>query len=190
MAIQLIIGYLCVNLKRTYWEKLKTMNYIVTPAYSLKLIIFATNPRQSALGQLGTFFIKNMPTPMCKEPLRSAPKVAEDNRESLKSLANLLQKCCVSLENIGQSSSRDSMHVIMSVVNKLPIELNVRGSNTQSTLKENSANGPNLPNCQHFFPRRADRRIQYLGVKYFQPKQSRHARRTHTYRQQRKPKKA
>ena len=32
-------------------------------------------------------------------------------------------KCCVSLKNIEQVSSLDSMHVIMGVVNKLPINL-------------------------------------------------------------------
>ena len=52
----------------------------------------------------------------CEERLRSAPKVPEDDREKLKSLANLLEKCCVSLKGIWQTSSLDSMHVMMSVI--------------------------------------------------------------------------
>ena len=59
----------------------------------------------------------------CEESLTSISKILDDDREKLKSLSNLLEKCCVSLENIGQVSSLDSMHVIMGVVNKLPISL-------------------------------------------------------------------
>ena len=59
----------------------------------------------------------------CEEQLRSASKVNEDDRNGLKVLANLMEKCCISLENIGQSSSLDSMHVMMGVVNKLPVDL-------------------------------------------------------------------
>ena len=59
----------------------------------------------------------------CEESLTSISKIADDDREKLKSLSNLFEKCCVSLENIGQVSSLDSMHVIMGVVNKLPISL-------------------------------------------------------------------
>ena len=51
----------------------------------------------------------------CEESLTSISKIPDDNREKL--------KCCVSLENIGQVSSLDSMHMIMGVVNKLPITL-------------------------------------------------------------------
>ena len=59
----------------------------------------------------------------CEESLTSISKIPDDDSETLKSLSNLLEKCCVSLENIGQVSSLDSMHVIMGVVNKLPISL-------------------------------------------------------------------
>ena len=59
----------------------------------------------------------------CEERLRTAAKVCEDNRKGLKSLSSLLEKCCVPLQNIGQSFSLDSMHVMMGVVNKLPIDL-------------------------------------------------------------------
>jgi len=59
----------------------------------------------------------------CEERLRSAPKVTEDNRDSLKSLANLLEKCCIAVKNIEQSSSLDSMHMMMCVINKLPMDL-------------------------------------------------------------------
>ena len=59
----------------------------------------------------------------CKNRLRSAPKVPEDDRKKLKSLADLLEKCCVSLKDIGQTSSLDLMHVLMSVINKLPLDL-------------------------------------------------------------------
>ena len=59
----------------------------------------------------------------CEERLRSAPKVPEHDREKLKSLANLLEKCCVSLKNIGQTSGLDSIHAMMSVINKLPLDL-------------------------------------------------------------------
>ena len=38
-------------------------------------------------------------------------------------MSQLLEKCCMSLKNIEQVSSLDSMHVIMSVVKKLPINL-------------------------------------------------------------------
>ena len=61
-----------------------------------------------------------------EELLRSAPKVPEDDREKLKSLANLLVKCCVSVKDIGQTSSLDTTHVIMSIVNKLPLDLKER----------------------------------------------------------------
>ena len=59
----------------------------------------------------------------CEERLRSARKVPEHDREKLKSLANLFVKSCVSLKDIGQTSSLDSMHVMMSVINKLPLDL-------------------------------------------------------------------
>ena len=59
----------------------------------------------------------------CEESLTSISNIPHDDSETLKSLSNLLEKCCVSLENIGQVSSLDSMHVIMGVVNKLPISL-------------------------------------------------------------------
>ena len=59
----------------------------------------------------------------CEERLRSAAKVPEDDREKLESLANLLEKCCVSLKDIGQTSSFDTMHAMMSVTNKLPLDL-------------------------------------------------------------------
>ena len=59
----------------------------------------------------------------CEESLTSISKILNDDREKLKSLSNLLEKCCISLENIKQVSSLDSMHVIMGVVNKLPISL-------------------------------------------------------------------
>ena len=59
----------------------------------------------------------------CEERLRGAAKVPEDDREKLKSLANLLEKCCVSLKDIGQTSNLDSMHVMMSEINKLPLDL-------------------------------------------------------------------
>jgi len=59
----------------------------------------------------------------CEERLGSTAKVHEDDRKGLKNLANLLEKYCTTLENISQSSSLDSMHVMMGVVNKLPIEL-------------------------------------------------------------------
>ena len=46
----------------------------------------------------------------------------DDNREKLKLLANLMEKCCVSQELIGQASSLDSMHVLMGTVNKLTVD--------------------------------------------------------------------
>ena len=58
-----------------------------------------------------------------EECLRTAAKVCVDDRKGLKSLSNLLEKCRVSLQNIGQSSSLDSMHVMMGSVNKLRIDL-------------------------------------------------------------------
>ena len=59
----------------------------------------------------------------CEERLKSAQRVPEDDRERLKSLAQLLEKCCVSLEHIGEASTLDSMHVMMNIINKLPVEL-------------------------------------------------------------------
>ena len=59
----------------------------------------------------------------CEGRLRKALKVPEDDREKLKSLANLLEKCYVSLKDTGQTSSLDSMHVIMSVFHILPLDL-------------------------------------------------------------------
>ena len=41
----------------------------------------------------------------------------------LKLLANLMEKCCVFLEHIGQASSLDSMHVLMGIANKLPVDI-------------------------------------------------------------------
>ena len=55
----------------------------------------------------------------CKERLKSVHKILDDDKNKLKSLSQLLEKCCVSLKNIEQVSSLDSMHVIMGVVNKL-----------------------------------------------------------------------
>ena len=48
--------------------------------------------------------------------------VDDDNREKLKLLANLMEKCCVSQALIGQASSLDSMHVLMGTVNKLTVD--------------------------------------------------------------------
>ena len=59
----------------------------------------------------------------CEERLKSVHKISDDDKNKLKSLSQLLVKCCVSLKNIEQVSSLDSMHVIMGVVNKLPITL-------------------------------------------------------------------
>ena len=59
----------------------------------------------------------------CEERLKNAPKVDDDDREKLKSLANLMEKCCIALEHIGQASSLDSMHVLMGIVNKLPVDI-------------------------------------------------------------------
>ena len=59
----------------------------------------------------------------CEERLKSVHKIHDDDKNKLKSLSQLLEKCCVSLKNIEQVSSLDSMHVIMGVVNKLPINL-------------------------------------------------------------------
>ena len=59
----------------------------------------------------------------CEERLKSVHKIPDDDKNKLKSLSQLLEKCCVSLKNIEQVSSLDSMHVIMGVVNKLPINL-------------------------------------------------------------------
>ena len=59
----------------------------------------------------------------CEERLKNVHKIPDDDKNKLKSLSQLLEKCCVSLKNIEQVSSLDSMHVIMGVVNKLPINL-------------------------------------------------------------------
>ena len=59
----------------------------------------------------------------CEERLKSVNKIPDDDKYKLKSLSQLLEKCCVSLKNIEQVLSLDSMHVIMGVVNKLPIYL-------------------------------------------------------------------
>ena len=59
----------------------------------------------------------------CEERLKNVYKIPDDDKNKLKSLSQLLEKCCVSLKNIEQISSLDSMHVIMGVVNKLPINL-------------------------------------------------------------------
>ena len=58
----------------------------------------------------------------CEERLKNVHKIPDD-KNKLKSLSQLLEKCCVSLKNIEQVSSLDSMHVIMGIVNKLPINL-------------------------------------------------------------------
>ena len=47
----------------------------------------------------------------------------DDDCEKLKSLANLMEKCCVSLKHIGQASSLDSMHASTGIVNKLPVDI-------------------------------------------------------------------
>ena len=57
------------------------------------------------------------------EKLRTFPKVLEGDREKLKALANLLKKYCVFLVDVGQSSSLDSVYVLMKIVNKLPVNL-------------------------------------------------------------------
>ena len=59
----------------------------------------------------------------CEERLKGSPKVSEDDRERLKSLAQLLEKCSVSLEHIGEASTLDAMHVMMNIINKSPVEL-------------------------------------------------------------------
>ena len=59
----------------------------------------------------------------CEERLKNVHKIPDDDKNKLKSLSQLLEKCCVSLKNIEQVSSLDSMYVIMGVVNKLPINL-------------------------------------------------------------------
>ena len=37
-------------------------------------------------------------------------------------MAQLLEKCCISLEHIGEASTLDCMHVMMNIINKLPVE--------------------------------------------------------------------
>ena len=59
----------------------------------------------------------------CEEHLKSTPRAPKDDQEKLKSLALLLEKCCVSLDHIGEASTLDSMHVMMNIINKLPVEL-------------------------------------------------------------------
>ena len=59
----------------------------------------------------------------CEERLKNVHKIPDDDKNKLKSLSQFLEKCCVSLKNIEQVSSLDSIHVIMGVVNKLPINL-------------------------------------------------------------------
>ena len=59
----------------------------------------------------------------CKERLKGVHKIPDNDKNKLKSLSQLLEKCCVYLKNIEQVSSLDSMHVIMGVVNKLLINL-------------------------------------------------------------------
>ena len=59
----------------------------------------------------------------CEERLKGVYKIPVDEKNKLKSLSQLLEKSCMSLRNIEQVSSLDSMHVIMEVVNKLPINL-------------------------------------------------------------------
>ena len=54
----------------------------------------------------------------CEERLKNVHKIPDDDKNKLKSLSQLLEKCCVSLKNIEQVSSLDSMHVIMGVVTK------------------------------------------------------------------------
>ena len=59
----------------------------------------------------------------CCECLKRAPGVPEDDKERSKSLVHLLKKCCVSLVHVGEASTLDSIHVMINITNKLPMEL-------------------------------------------------------------------
>ncbi|XP_078495525.1 uncharacterized protein LOC144750934 [Ciona intestinalis] len=56
----------------------------------------------------------------CEEHLKDASKVNEFDNVGLKKLSVLMDKCCTSLHDVKQSSSVDSMEVMLSVIRKLP----------------------------------------------------------------------
>ena len=62
----------------------------------------------------------------CEEHLRNSPKVHDHDREGLKRLSVLMDKCCTSLKDADKSYTLDSMELIVSIVMKLPPRMRER----------------------------------------------------------------
>ncbi|XP_078490965.1 uncharacterized protein LOC144747081 [Ciona intestinalis] len=56
----------------------------------------------------------------CEEHLKNAPRANEHDPVGLKNLSVLMDRCCTSLQDLKQSSSIDSMEIMLNVIAKLP----------------------------------------------------------------------
>ena len=116
----------------------------------------------------------------CEERLKSAPRVAEDDRERLKSLAQLLEKCCVSLEHIGEASTLDSMRVMMNIINKLPVELKRAWIEYAVKIERQAGHRAKFANLSAFLTERSRLANSIFGRETF-PGRSSKPRRESTY---------
>ena len=78
-----------------------------------------------------------------------------------------LEKCCVSLKNIEQVSSLDSMHVIMGVVNKLPINLKRAWVEMRYKLNNKLVRERSFLICLNLLQKKAELLILFLVEKRF-----------------------
>ena len=59
----------------------------------------------------------------CEQELKALSDVRPHDSDSLMKLSVLMNKCCTSLEGVANTSSVDTMDVMISIVKKLPIPL-------------------------------------------------------------------
>jgi len=75
----------------------------------------------------------------CEQELKALSDVRPHDSDSLMKLSVLMNKCCTSLEGVANTSSVDTMEVMISIVEKLPVPFRLKWVDVAAATTERTA---------------------------------------------------